>query len=460
MQIRLLDQGAVGDGASFDTQAIQDSIDLISANGGGRLIFDSGFTFKSGSLVIKAGVELHLEANSVLLASGDYEDYLVEHSIPAITHGFIEETVLPIRAFISGYKAHEARISGAGTISGNADDFILKVGEHIHEMRAPKGGKSQYLERPFTIFLIDSQNVSLSDFTIRDPAFWALRLTGCNDLRIIGVKILTDLKVPNADGIDIDRCQRVTISGCELVTADDCISLKSCSETAIFGDVADVKISDCDMTTRSGAITSGTESVGNIRGVLVENCRVWQSHRGFAVRAREGGVIEGIVFRDSSLQTQTFSPSWWGHGEALHVTAFAWNEPGFLFGGNPERLLCGYVKDIIFENLEVTTEAGTLVWAQKRGLISGVKFRNITQRMEINSQWTARIDLRPNDVTPFVERSHNGFEIVNSDEVVLESVLLTWRLKDRANYGQVVHSENSSLQAEVTEISPREEQIS
>ena len=77
MQIRLLDQGAVGDGASFDTQAIQDSIDLISANGGGRLIFDSGFTFKSGSLVIKAGVELHLEANSVLLASGDYEDYLV-----------------------------------------------------------------------------------------------------------------------------------------------------------------------------------------------------------------------------------------------------------------------------------------------------------------------------------------------------------------------------------------------
>ena len=100
------------------------------------------------------------------------------------------------------------------------------------------------------------------------------------------------------------------------------------------------------------------------------------------------------------------------------------------------------------------------MWAQKRGLISGVKFRNITQRMEINSQWTARIDLRPNDVTPFVERSHNGFEIVNSDEVVLESVLLTWRLKDRANYGQVVHSENSSLQAEVTEISPREEQIS
>jgi len=451
VDVLLSELGAAGDALTHDTDFIQKAIDQVAEAGGGRVVFDAGLSFLSGSIQLRAGVELHLEEDSKLIASSSYGDYSPEHAIPVLTEGKVSETVLPTRAFIAGYKANGASITGKGKIIGSADGFIAEPGQYIHKMRGPEGGRSQYLERPFTIFLIDSQNVSLIDFTLEDPAFWAIRLTGCNDCEIDGIQILTDLKVPNADGIDIDRCQRVRIVNCHLVTADDCISLKSCAGTAMYGDVTDVHISGCNMISTSGAITLGTESVGLISNVLVEDCKVTKSHRGFAVRAREGGLIENVTFRNSEIQTRAFSDNWWGHGEALHVTAFRWNEPDHLGDGNTERLLYGSVRNIRFENLDVTTEAGTLVWGQKPGLIEDISFENVRQTMKKQSKWEPRIDLRPNDVEPFVLRKHNAFEIVNSQSVRFKNTKLSYVNKN--DFGQeVIHAENSTFSGEVEEI--------
>ena len=66
--------GAVGDGVTKDTAAIQQAIDLCSASGGGRVVLESGKTYYSGSLHLKPLVELHLARGSVLLASADIGD--------------------------------------------------------------------------------------------------------------------------------------------------------------------------------------------------------------------------------------------------------------------------------------------------------------------------------------------------------------------------------------------------
>lgn len=434
--------GAIADGQTLNSAAIQAAIDQVSASGGGRVTIPTG-VFLSGSLQIKAGVELHLAEGAVLLASSDYSHYTHQHSIPVITHGTVDEYVLPQRAFISGYKAHRSSITGTGTIHGNADNFIEERGRYIHSMRGPAGGKSQYLERPFTIFIIESDDLALVDFTIQDPAFWALRITGCDHSRIERVKILTDLMVPNADGIDIDRCSHVLIKDCTLITADDCISLKSCAGTAQYGDVSDITIDNCYMKTTSGAITLGTESVGNICRVSVENCTVEDSHRGFAVRAREGGIISDCIFRNSTVKTRAFSPMWWGHGEALHVTAFAWNAPENVGDGNPERALEGYVKNIKFENLEIDTEAGIINWAARPELIDGVQYINIKAHVGSRSKWDHRIDLRPNDIQNFVERPHSAIEAVNCTNVTFEGCEVIWDKGSREKYGQLIHAERA-----------------
>ena len=442
MDYSLKDFGALGDSKTLDTRAIQEAINAAHAAGGGRVVVHGNKTYLSGSFELKENVELHLEEGSTILASSNYLDYT--HNISDLTDGHVNESVLPQRSFIVGYRAHASSITGSGTINGNADGFILERGQYIHTMRAPEGGRSQYLERPFTIFLIESNNHVMKDFTLVDPAFWAIRTTGCNDLEISGIKILTDLMVPNADGIDIDRCQRVTITDCDLVTADDCISLKSCAGTASYGDVADVLIENCSMVSTSGAITLGTESVGDIKRVRVSNCVVERSHRGFAVRAREGGTISDVIFENSKISTRAFSPMWWGHGEALHVTAFAWSDEGFLGDGNIERLLEGKVENISFRNLEVDSEAGILNWAAHEGLVTNINYQNIKLSIGARSKWPHRIDLRPNDVEPIVERPHNAFEAVNISGLVIDGLEIKWDSDSRDSYGKAVFTSNTA----------------
>lgn len=443
MKISIDSLGATGDGKVNNASIIQKAIDQVWASGGGQVIIPSGGVYLSGSIELKENVDLHLESGSILRASSNYDDYTAEHNIKNLTNGSVDEFVLPQRAFIVAFKAHNASISGPGCIDGNANEFISERGRYIHKMRGPVGGRDQYLERPFTIFTIECENLNIRQFTLRDPAFWAIRTTGCHRLLIDGIRILTDLMVPNADGVDIDRCQNVRIVNCEFVTADDCISLKSCSQTSQYGDVSDVIIANCVMTSTSGAITLGTESVGDIKNVIVSNCIIKDSHRGFAVRAREGGTISNVRFSNSIVHTRTFSDMWWGHGEALHVTAFAWDDKNKGTDGNIERTYEGFVRDIVFENITCHTEAGILNYAAHSELIKNIVYRNIDVHISKQSKWDPRIDLRPNGIESVLYRSHNAFEVFNVDGITLENCTVIWDEQTRDEYGYAFVEEGS-----------------
>jgi hypothetical protein len=438
-KLNILDYGAIADSRTNNQEAIQRAFH-DAARTGATVVVPSG-TFLSGSFQVFANTALHLESGATLLASGKYEDYLPHHQIDVISNGLVDETVLPKRGFIVGYQAHGFHISGNGVISGNANAFIETSGEHIHQMRAPQGGRSQYLERPFTIFLIGSDLVSLREFTLEDPAFWAIRLTGCDNSVIDGITILTDLKVPNADGIDIDRCENVRISNCLLITADDCISLKTCSETAQYGEIRDVVISNCILQSTSGAITLGTESCSDIERVVISNVIVKDSHRGIAIRPREGGTVRDVLVSDCIVQTRTFSDSWWGHGEPLHVTAAAWNEPTDATG-NPERRLVGKVSNIRFDSILCRSEAGILVWGQSQGLIDRVVFNNVQIALIEQSEFAHRTDLRPAGDVTVVRTPHSAFSLTNAKRVSVADCEVVWLSQTRAKYDRAIAESN------------------
>ena len=441
---KITDFGAVSDGLTLNTEAIDRTIEAASAVGG-RVVIPAGGTFLSGSILLRGSIEFHLEEGAHLKASSCYEDYLEKHQIPTITRGTVVEDVLPQRAFISAFDAKGLSITGRGTIDGNADGFIAERGQYIHSMRGPVGGRSQYLERPFTVFLIGCDGISIDEVTIKDPAFWALRLTGCNDSSITGISILTDLMVPNADGIDIDRCQNIQITKCTLITADDCISLKSCCGTSQYGAVRNIYIAQCFMKSTSGAITLGTESVGPIENVIVTDCTVKDSHRGFAVRAREGGLISNVVFENSVVETRAFSESWWGHGEALHVTAFSWDDPTKEWDpqyGNVERQLEGRVDGIKFSNIRIQSEAAVLVWAGHKELLKNVEFNRLAIVMKKSSKWPARIDLRPNPIQDFVRDKPAAFTLRNVENIAIVNSEIQWDPKTRDQYRTAIDREN------------------
>src|SRR5215510_16493492 len=70
----ILNFGAVADGKTMSTSAIQSAIDAAYKNGGGRVIVPEGI-FLTGSVILKSGVELHLLDKAVLRGSTNPDHY-------------------------------------------------------------------------------------------------------------------------------------------------------------------------------------------------------------------------------------------------------------------------------------------------------------------------------------------------------------------------------------------------
>jgi polygalacturonase len=70
----ITDYGAVGDGNTLNTKAIQSAIDLCAADGGGVIIVPKGI-FLSGAIFLKKGVNLHIEKDGVIKGTTNPDDY-------------------------------------------------------------------------------------------------------------------------------------------------------------------------------------------------------------------------------------------------------------------------------------------------------------------------------------------------------------------------------------------------
>jgi len=71
------DFGAIGDGKTLNTQAIQYAIDTCSRAGGGRVMVCGGM-FLTGTIVLKDHVNLHVAGGAALLGSTSIGDYATD----------------------------------------------------------------------------------------------------------------------------------------------------------------------------------------------------------------------------------------------------------------------------------------------------------------------------------------------------------------------------------------------
>jgi Glycosyl hydrolases family 28 len=407
----IVEYGAVGDGEQNDAAAIQAAIDACSASGGGTVLVPSGHTFRTGTLTMKSHVELHLERGSVLQASGDFADYGDYRTLvptKALRNGgtarpdFSRGSIL-----LTALHADDIAITGAGVIDGGGRFFATEDLSYI--LRMPE-------ERPFTVFFLGCDNVAIRDVTIRDGALWTLRLSGCTDVLIHGVRIDNDLRLPNNDGVDIDNCRRVRISDCEIRAGDDAICLKASQETAEYGPCSDITITGCTLMSTSTALNLGAENRSVIRDVVISSCVVRDSNRGLGINLCEPGDIENVLFADILIHTRLFHDAWWGRSEPIIVRCEPWN-PG-------EEI--GRVRNIHFRNVVARGENSVLVWSGRPGQISNVSFEGVRVTVGKSSPWEGgRWDLRPNP-DYLTEHETAGIHLENVEGAVLRDCEVRW----------------------------------
>ncbi|MDE5673598.1 MAG: glycoside hydrolase family 28 protein, partial [Duncaniella sp.] len=105
--VDIRDFGAKGDGVTLGTEAIQNAIDRLSADGGGHIVFPQGI-WLTGPLELKSNIDLHLERNAVIYFSPDKELYVDPNPKAG-----------RVRACISAQRARNISITVEGTIDGN-----------------------------------------------------------------------------------------------------------------------------------------------------------------------------------------------------------------------------------------------------------------------------------------------------------------------------------------------------
>lgn len=273
------DFGAVGDGTTRDTQAIQAAIDRCTESGGGRVVFPRG-TFLSGTISLKDNVALELTPSAVLLGSTDLDDYSGKG-------GTDRSGETGKRALIRAHRAANIAIIGRGTIHGSGEAPIFAE-EKKREMQREKTKGSRETIRPFGINFSQCKQVKLKEFTLKNSAFWSISLNECDFVTVDDITVAARI-VANNDGIDIVDCHHTSLSNSYFDCGDDAI----CPKSHAARGVKNLTITNCIVKSEANGIKFGTKGIGGFENVTVSNCIVHDTNlAGIALEMVDGGVLD------------------------------------------------------------------------------------------------------------------------------------------------------------------------
>lgn len=391
-----------GDGIADDTPALKAAIAEVHAQGGGRVVLTSGCTYLAGTFALLSGVELHLESGSRLLASPDPKDF--EGRFDALGWNAERHTM----AMIVAEDAENVAITGLGTIDGNGRAYAEQDRGKIHWMRPA---------RPCSVFLTGTRDVTIRDVRFVDSAATSIRLTGCDEVAISGIRILNDLKTPNSDGIVIDRGRNIRISGAHIEAGGDGVSVKGMRDYERYGESEGIVVSGCTVISTSTALGVGFEVATSVRNVLFDGCVVRKSHRGLAIQIGEDGDVENVVFSNMVVETRLFDDAWSGRGEPIVVKAL------------PASLLSrpGRVRNVVFRNILARCENGVYVEGEQPDRIEGIRFESVDLTLAKSSRWPGgRLDRRPCTTDGIRPHPTSGFMIQKASDVTLRNCSVRW----------------------------------
>jgi polygalacturonase len=305
------DFGAIGDGRTIETPAINRAIEEAGRNGGGTVYVPAG-SYLCYSIRLQSHVTLYLEQGATITAAfpserEGYDEAEPNDASPYQDFGHSHWK----NSLIWGIGLEDVAICGRGAIYG--------MGLTREESRLKGVGNK-------AISLKECRNVTIRDLRMLRCGHFALLATGVDNLTIDNLLIDT-----NRDGLDIDCCRNVRISGCTVNSPwDDAIVLKASYALGRFRDTENVTITGClvsgydkgtvaDGTFRrdepqapdqgfvTGRIKLGTESSGGFKNIAISSC-IFERCRGIALETVDGGRLEDVTISNITMRDIVNAP--------------------------------------------------------------------------------------------------------------------------------------------------------
>lgn len=211
---------AAGNGVDNDTWAIQQAIDILSDNNGGKVILKHNCKFLCTSVIMKNNITLYFEDDSSLIQSNKQDDYInyddnkgLEYA-PVYGHNITEYNSWDHSwylnpPFIYAPEGTEnIKIQGKGSIymvEGNHCNNILHI--------VPIG-------------FYKTNSFEISDISIKGYNSYACMLMCCENGVVKNIEV-QDPHCENNDGITLMNCNNIRVTECKLHTGDDGIYIFS-----------------------------------------------------------------------------------------------------------------------------------------------------------------------------------------------------------------------------------------
>lgn len=326
------DYGAIPDGETLSTQAVQGAVDDAARMGGGIVIVSGGH-YCVGTICLADNITLWIGHDSALCASRDLSCYG--------------------DALVACVGAKNVKITGGGKIIGRGEYFVYlpkkpPLLKPLEETKLPpilydpmgypadtiryayrcriRYAEDKYAEglkaipRPmYTVWIRDSRQVEIENVVIQDAYDWTLVVDLSRQVKISNVVINGNRHVANTDGIDIMGSSQVEIRHCFISCADDGICIKAPRKQGHDGmtieeadarmrGTEDIRVSDCTVVSVMNGFKIGTETYFDIKNVQVENCRMMLPDiypgmvSGISIESADGSHISHIHLKGIRME--------------------------------------------------------------------------------------------------------------------------------------------------------------
>ncbi len=338
----ILRYGAIADGMTLNSAAINKTIEECAKQGGGTVLIPRG-SFVTGPVIMKSNINLHLAKGALVIFSPDFNQYplvvssfegvdaarcqspLVAENLEniAITgkgimngNGYYWRPVKKDKLTESEWKKHLKEFGGVLTtdkkmwyssekaLKGSLTNNIGKLtdGKTLKDFEEVK----DYL-RPNMIRIYQCRNILIEGVTFENSPAWTTHLMMSEHITIKNLKVKNPWYGTNTDALDLESCKNALVEDCNFDTGDDGICIKSGrdAEGRKRGmPTQDIIVNNCTVYHSHGGFVVGSEMSGGARNLFVSNCTFIGSDIGlrFKTTRGRGGVVENVYVNNVNMK--------------------------------------------------------------------------------------------------------------------------------------------------------------